>query len=85
MLMKCTFEIDILVDVDGKTVAQVEEFAARYLRDECDHAEAISVEAVTGQNLPKVWEDSLPYRDPDVGPELTCRQILSAATKGPER
>jgi hypothetical protein len=77
-LILCKLSLEVVVDADtmGKASGDL---AKRFASDELDHLQLDSVEWVTSlSQLPRNWHDSLPYRDPNIGPELTCRQILAA-------
>ena len=69
-LILCKLTLDVVIEADGKTVEENGRLAKQFASDELDH--------IALSQLPRNWHDSLPYRDPSVGPELTCRQILAA-------
>lgn len=78
-LILCKLTLDVVIEADGKTVEENGRLAKQFASDELDHIALESTELVTSlSQLPRNWHDSLPYRDPSVGPELTCRQILAA-------
>ena len=71
----CQFTLDIVVESDGP--ANAAELARRFVDDERGSIRLESADVVTAvEQIPRGWRNSLPYREPNVGPELTCRQIL---------
>ena len=76
-LVLCRLSLDVVIECADKTVAETEELAQRFVREEIDRIKLDSVELITSlSQLSRDWHDSLPYRDPNIGPDLTCRQIL---------
>lgn len=76
ILVKLSLEIVVDADTLGKDTA---ELAKGFAEGEWLHADVDSMEWVTSlTRLLPSWRDALPYRHPNVGPELTCRQILEA-------
>ena len=77
-LILVKLSLDIVVDAAtlGKDTADM---AKGFAEEEWAHADVDSMEWVTSlMRLPPCWRDALPYRHPNVGPELTCRKILEA-------
>ena len=77
-LILCKLSVDVVIYCDDdSTVGENVEAAERFAQEEVYHLECGPVELITSlAQLPPKWRDALPYRDPNVGPELTCRQIL---------
>jgi hypothetical protein len=74
ILVKLSLEIVVDTDTLGKDTAGM---AKGFAEGEWAHADVDSMEWVTSlMRLPPGWRDALPYRCPNEGPELTCRQIL---------
>ena len=77
-LVLCRFTVELVIDVEkGASREKIRETAQRFVAEEIDRAEFDGYREVTSLiSLPPAWRDSLPYRDSNEGPELTCRQIL---------
>jgi hypothetical protein len=78
-LILCRLTLELVIECDADTSKDnIKEMAEHFAVEEIDRVEFDSSRVVTSLfSLPPDWRDSLPYRDPNVGPELTCRQILS--------
>ena len=76
ILVKLSLEIVVDADTLGKDTA---EMAKGFAEGEWARADVDGMEWVTSiMRLPPCWRDAMPYRHPNVGPELTCRKILEA-------
>jgi hypothetical protein len=80
-LILCHLSLEVVIECESKTMGELGQLAKRFAEEEIrngsDSLQCGRCELVTAvEQLPLSWRSSRPYRSPDIGPELTCRQIL---------
>ena len=83
-LILCKMEFDVMLDVDGKTVSELEEIAKRVGRGEVDFARLLSAESIRSIDaVPPDWRRSVPYHVDNSDDDRTCEQRLSPRRSPP--
>ena len=84
-LILCKMEFDVVLDCEGKTIAELGILAKRLGEDEARRAHMTTATLIRSiDELPKDWEGSIPYRE-DLKDETTCAQVLAKMSDSEER